>query len=100
MRTRDGGRTWEKLNTRTSLYIFALSFPDRLHGFMVGENGLVLSTTDGGESFFKRQLQHIFPPELKDYTEKLRRAAVLWRHLPGQQPGMGGRGTGTHLDDR
>jgi photosystem II stability/assembly factor-like uncharacterized protein len=68
MRTRDGGKTWERLNTRTKLYIFALSFPDRLHGFMVGERGLVLSTTDGGESFLKRELEHIFPPELKDYA--------------------------------
>jgi len=68
MRTRDGGRTWEKLNTRSSRYIFALSFPDRLHGFMVGERGLVLSTTDGGESFLKRRLEHIFPPELRDYS--------------------------------
>jgi photosystem II stability/assembly factor-like uncharacterized protein len=68
MRTRDGGKTWERLNTRTKLYIFALSFPDRLHGFMVGDRGLVLRTTDGGESFFKRQLEHIFPPELKDYA--------------------------------
>lgn len=66
MRTRDGGKTWERLNTKTELYIFALSFPDRLHGFMVGDKGLVLSTTDGGESFVKRQLQRIFPPELKD----------------------------------
>jgi photosystem II stability/assembly factor-like uncharacterized protein len=31
---------------------------------------LVLSTTDGGESFFKRQLEHIFPAELKDYATR------------------------------
>lgn len=68
MRTRDGGKTWERLNTKTNLFIFGLSFPDRLHGFMVGDRGLVMSTSDGGESFLKRQLQRIFPPELKDYA--------------------------------
>jgi hypothetical protein len=68
MRTRDGGKSWERLNSRTHLHIFAISFPDRLHGFLVGDRSLVLSTTDGGEIFFKRQLQRVFPPELKDYS--------------------------------
>jgi photosystem II stability/assembly factor-like uncharacterized protein len=48
--------------------LFALSFPDRLHGFMVGQDSIVLSTENGGESFFKRQLERQFPPELKDYA--------------------------------
>ena len=61
MRTRDGGNTWERLNSRTHLYILSLSFPDRLHGVFVGDQSLVLSTTNGGESFFKRRLERIFP---------------------------------------
>ena len=68
MRTRDGGKTWQRLNSRTHLYIFSLSFPDRLHGLLVGDRGLVLSTSDGGRTFLKRQLERIFPPELRDYA--------------------------------
>jgi photosystem II stability/assembly factor-like uncharacterized protein len=68
MRTRDGGKTWQKVESRTHLFIFALSFPDRLHGFLVGDRSLVLSTTDGGETFVKRQLQRLFPPELQEYA--------------------------------
>lgn len=68
MRTEDGGNTWTRLNSHTHLYIFSLSFPDRLHGFLVGDQALVLSTTNGGETFLKRQLEHIFPPQLKDYA--------------------------------
>ena len=68
MRTRDGGKTWEKLNSRTHLYIFSLSFPDRLHGFFVGDQSLVLSTINGGETFFKRRLERKFPPEIQDYA--------------------------------
>ena len=68
MRTRDGGRHWEKINSRTSLYIFSLSTPDRLNAYFVGDRSLVLSTSDGGESFVKRQLQKLFPEELRDYA--------------------------------
>ena len=68
MRTRDGGKTWERLNSRTHLFIFGLSFPDALHGFFVGDRALVLSTTNGGESFIKRQLERLFPPALSDYA--------------------------------
>ena len=68
MRTTDGGTSWQRLNSRTRLFIFALSFSDRLHGFLVGDRSLVLSTADGGESFLKRQLERQFPPELRDYA--------------------------------
>jgi len=68
MRTTDGGRTWRRLNSRTHLFIFSLSFPDRLHGFLVGDRSLVLSTSNGGETFFKRQLERVFPPDLRDYA--------------------------------
>src|ERR1700720_4599737 len=52
----------------TRAFIFGLSFPDRLHGFFVGDRALVLSTVNGGESFTKRQLQRLFKPELADYA--------------------------------
>ncbi len=68
MRTRDGGNTWERLNSRTHLYLFALSFPDRLHGVFVGDQSIVLSTNNGGESFLKRRLERMFPPEISDYA--------------------------------
>lgn len=87
MRTRDGGRTWERLNSRTRLYIFALSFPDRLHGFLVGDRSLVLSTANGGESFFKRQLEHIFPPDLRDYALPYEDPVLYGAHFVDDQHG-------------
>src|SRR5271163_22449 len=68
MRTRDRKSTWTRLNSRTHLFIFGLSFPDTNHGYFVGDRSLVLSTTNGGESFIKRQLQRLFPPDMADYA--------------------------------
>jgi len=68
MRSHDSGLTWQKLDSRTHLFIFALSFPDKDHGFLVGDRSLVLSTTNGGDTFTKRQLQRIFPVDQQDYA--------------------------------
>ena len=72
--THDGGRTWEdrslgtitvkvdvsggrKTSTLTDdVILYAISFPDPRHGFIAGEFGTLLATTDGGETWEKREV--------------------------------------------
>ncbi len=70
--TRDGGQTWQdrSLGTITvreeeapgrttnvitdDVILYDVSFPDRTHGFICGEFGTVLATTDAGETWTRR----------------------------------------------
>jgi photosystem II stability/assembly factor-like uncharacterized protein len=72
--THDGGDTWQdrSLGTATvkveespgrttttltdDVILYAISFPDAKHGFIVGEFGTLLATNDGGETWEKRDL--------------------------------------------
>jgi photosystem II stability/assembly factor-like uncharacterized protein len=72
--THDGGATWEdrSLGTITvkvdesasrvtstltdDVILYAVSFPDPRHGFVVGEFGTVLATSDGGTTWEKREV--------------------------------------------
>lgn len=45
--TADGGVTWSPQSTGSSLWLWAVSFPDVSHGWAVGSSGLI-ATTDGG----------------------------------------------------
>jgi photosystem II stability/assembly factor-like uncharacterized protein len=67
MRTTDGGRTWREVPTpNTGALVRDIHFADALHGWMVGEHGLVLATRDGGatweiqESGTERSLSAVF----------------------------------------
>ncbi len=64
-RTRDGGRTWDKLSSGTQKSIYAISFADERNGWAVGRRGFVIHTTDGGDTwerqdFPRRPARHIF----------------------------------------
>src|SRR6185436_4431461 len=72
--THDGGETWDDRSLGTAVVkveespgrttttltddviLYAISFPDAQHGFMVGEFGTVLATADGGETWMKRDV--------------------------------------------
>jgi len=41
--SQDGGNTWETMDTPESSAVIALCFPDSLHGFAAGMNGVVLA---------------------------------------------------------
>ncbi len=54
LRTRDGGHTWTFADTTRYNYdtqINKLIFADNLHGYAVGYPGLILTTSDGGNSW-------------------------------------------------
>ncbi len=45
---------WEKLNSRTNLFLYGVCFVDSLNGWVVGDDGIILKTTDGGISWDKK----------------------------------------------
>lgn len=50
--TTDGGRTWEIKSVETKGFnLQALSFPDARNGWAVGDYGLMIHTSDGGQSW-------------------------------------------------
>jgi photosystem II stability/assembly factor-like uncharacterized protein len=72
--THDGGATWEDRSLGTlavkvedaggrvattltdDVILYAVSFPDARHGFIAGEFGTLLATSDGGETWEKRDV--------------------------------------------
>lgn len=66
LRTDDGGKTWAPMSLPTDIklppdvadivqpgdvVIYGVSFPDPDHAWIVGEFGVILSSTDGGQTF-------------------------------------------------
>jgi photosystem II stability/assembly factor-like uncharacterized protein len=72
--THDGGATWQNRSLGTitvkvedsgdrvastltdDVILYAVSFPDPQHGFIAGEFGTILATSDGGETWEKRDV--------------------------------------------
>jgi photosystem II stability/assembly factor-like uncharacterized protein len=51
IKTVDGGVTWNRQDVGVDNYIKAIDFVDANHGWAVGDGGVVLRTTDGGETW-------------------------------------------------
>jgi len=49
----DGGDNWDTILT-SEVTLYAVCFPDSMHGTAVGGNGLILHTTDGGNTWNKQ----------------------------------------------
>jgi len=47
-----GQNTWNSVNTGTTTSLFSLSFPTKQTGWVVGQEGLIMKTTDGGNVGF------------------------------------------------
>lgn len=61
----DGGQNWiEKIVASSGTYVSSISFKDSLNGIAVGETGLLLYTTDGGDSWNQQ-----FSPTLTDFYD-------------------------------
>jgi photosystem II stability/assembly factor-like uncharacterized protein len=51
-RTTDGGRTWEKLfKVKEEFHVREVFFTDKERGWAVGDQGVILYTTDGGDQW-------------------------------------------------
>ncbi len=53
--TPDAGRTWSAYPTGTSLPLRAMTFVDDLHGWAVGQLGLILASNDGGRTWRRQR---------------------------------------------
>jgi hypothetical protein len=53
--TADAGRTWSAFPTGTTLPLRAITFVDDLHGWAVGQLGLILASTDGGRTWRRQR---------------------------------------------
>ncbi len=51
LKTDDGGGTWQRLPTNTDDALRGVSFVDAANGWLVGEGGTILHTTDGGQTW-------------------------------------------------
>jgi photosystem II stability/assembly factor-like uncharacterized protein len=51
----DGGETWQGHATGSNVSIRKLTFVDELHGWAVGDLGMIMHTADGGQTW---QMQH------------------------------------------
>jgi len=50
----DRGRTWTQAEVPVSSDLTALAFPDPMHGWAVGHDGVVLVTADGGKTWTRQ----------------------------------------------
>ena len=53
--TPDAGRTWSAFPTGTTLPLRAIALADDLHGWAVGELGLILASNDGGRTWRRQR---------------------------------------------
>ncbi|MEO6655320.1 MAG: YCF48-related protein [Pyrinomonadaceae bacterium] len=54
MRTEDGGETWQRMTLPTKKELFHLDFNGNSHGWVVGDNGIILASTDDGRTWAKQ----------------------------------------------
>ncbi|HEY4249027.1 MAG TPA: YCF48-related protein [Lacunisphaera sp.] len=52
--SRDDGVTWTQIIVPTRALLTAVSFPDAAHGWIVGHDGVILVTDDGGASWTRQ----------------------------------------------
>ena len=91
LRSLDGGRIWKVQNDLTNDFFQSVCFPSEKVGFIVGLNGGILKTTDGGASwFYLKKSKNIGNPRFRSvfFTDILRgwicgEAGTLWRTVDG-----------------
>ncbi len=56
LKTVNGGKTWTEVGTETDLSLNAVCFVNADTGIVVGEDGIIIRTTDGGSSWDTRKI--------------------------------------------
>lgn len=54
MRTEDGGESWGRINVPSKGELYHLDFNGNSHGWIVGDNGLIIASTDDGRTWRKQ----------------------------------------------
>ncbi len=91
LRSVDAGKTWKVHNDLTNDFFQSVCFPSEKVGFIVGMNGGILKTTDGGTSwFYLKKSKNMGNPRFRAvvFSDILRgwicgEAGTLWRTLDG-----------------
>ncbi len=55
LETKNGGASWDTLQSGTDVALYAVRFADDQHGFISGQDGLIMHTADGGKTWQKQQ---------------------------------------------
>lgn len=56
--SRDEGRTWTQIIAPTRAMLTGVSFPDAQHGWAVGHDGVIMATSNGGQSWVRQDSGH------------------------------------------
>lgn len=91
LRSVDAGKTWKVQSDLTDDYFLSVCFPSEKVGFIVGQNGGILKTTDGGVSwFYLKKSKNIGNPRFRAvfFRDILRgwicgENGILWRTVDG-----------------
>ena len=63
LHTSDGGINWNAIHSPSSLYLTKVSFINENDGWILGENGTVLHTTNGGVTFIEDEENNFTQPK-------------------------------------
>jgi len=66
----DGGATWRQAQVPVQSDLTALSFPTQTRGWVVGHDGVILTTSDMGETWIKQYDGKIAATALPEYYQK------------------------------
>ena len=66
IKTMDGGHLWEHHFSKRCIDFLALSFPDQLHGFVLGNQDSLYVTIDGGMNWDARSFENPWFIEMDD----------------------------------
>src|SRR5690606_6102747 len=58
--TSDGGENWTEMSVPTDNLLNSIAFKDSLTGFAVGDNGIVVKTTNGGNTWIQTTIGSSF----------------------------------------
>ena len=91
LRSIDAGKTWKVHNDLTGDYFQSVCFPSEKIGYIVGQNGGILKTTDGGALwFYLKKSKNIGNPRFRAifFSDVLRgwicgEEGILWRTIDG-----------------
>ncbi len=53
--TKDGGKTWQRQETKTDFTLTSICFTDLKNGWAVGDEGTIIRTSDGGNTWAKQK---------------------------------------------
>lgn len=63
LRSADAGKSWQQVIVPTRALLTAVTFVDAQHGWAIGQNAIILATTDGGSNWTQQYETHDLPED-------------------------------------